>query len=231
MYTHFCISGSIPYMDLTFCPIACFKMNNHLLIAVPSKTQSCVEIRELNSHISIMVLEPHDDKKSIGLVMDLKVIASADQSHIDLIVCYEDGSMILWDVKAGGLQRAKNNFHQEAVTSFDVCTRTKKGLSGSVDNKIILWKYDMEGTLKQSRVEEMPNPGVASVKARPDGKLFAVGCWDSAIRLYGGSKLTPLVTLWAHEQTIQSLSFDVDNSFAAGSKDGNISVWSLYKDK
>lgn len=225
------VTDTVQCVEFTFCPVACFRMNNYLLVATPSELHSQIEIKELHTKSTVMMLVPSSETGSLGMVMDIKVIVRDDHNHVDIMACYEDGSMILWDLRAAGEQRSRSKFHQEAVTSFDLCSRTRRGLSGSVDSAVVLWKFDDQGNVKKLRAEEMPNSGVASVRVRPDGKLFAVGCWDSSIRLYGGLKLTPLVTLWGHEQTVRCFSFNSDNSFAAGSKDGNITVWSIYKDK
>lgn len=224
---------SIPSVEHGFCPIVCFKMNDSLLVAMPSHDQSGIELKQLESKNIVMTLVPSGDScsKPLGLVMDIKAVVN-DENDIKIVVAaYENGSIIVWDLRSAGRVLSQNNFHNEIIMSFDFSRHTSKGLSGSANSKLILWNINKEGAVTQSHTHEMPADGVGCIKARSDGKLFAVGCWDSTVRLYSGKKLTPLATFCAHRQSINCLTFDRDNSFAVGSKDGSVTVWSAYKNQ
>ena len=58
---------------------------------------------------------------------------------------------------------------------------------------------------------------------------MATAGWDSRIRLFGVKKLRPLAVLDLHKESIQSVTFSLDGTLAAGSKDKTISLWILYQ--
>ncbi|KAJ3129257.1 ASTRA complex subunit [Nowakowskiella sp. JEL0407] len=63
--------------------------------------------------------------------------------------------------------------------------------------------------LKDDVIEEMTleEKGVACVQVRADDKLFAIGCWDSSLRLYSCKTLKPLATLRVHRETVTTVAF------------------------
>jgi len=197
-----------------------FSLYDKLAVAASTAEQSHVAVTAVDGGEILFTLKPH---RTVGMVMDIK---AARQNHI--MAGYEDGSIIVWDVRSPDREKNATQLHGEAVSSFDYCERTERGVSASVDGKVVSWG----GTeLKQTATADVKG-GIACVRARPDGKLFAVGGCDSRIHMYSGKpKLLPLAVIRAHTQSVQSLAFDsCDHTLAAGSRDKTVSMWSIYKD-
>jgi len=212
--------GSYPCANLGFCPAAVFNIDNQSVMATPSSQLSTISVIALDTDDTVATLVPQE---KVGMVMDVK--ASADGK---LFAGYEDGSVAVWDVRKADTPTARVQLHNEAVASLDYCGLTRRGMSGSVDGTLVMWDGCTLSTMASTSIDL----GVACVKARQDGKLFAVGCCNSCIKMYSGRrKMTPLVSACAHTQTVQSLAFRInDKRLAAGSRDKTVSVWSLYID-
>jgi len=165
-----------------------------------------------------------------------------------IIAGYEDGSVMVLNltIPAGvrgpevvGLQRSLSEkcyvkFHENPITCVDFCVETQRGVSVSADGTLAAWILSEHGniTLKKSMgTLSSAKPGLGCVRIRLDGKLVIVGRNDGGINLYGGRKMTPLVSAYVHTGGVQVIAFDVDSSFAVGAVDRIISIWSLYKSK
>lgn len=84
-----------------------------------------------------------------------------------------------------------------------------------------------------------PQTGISSLKIRPtDGRVIVAGCWDSTFRIHGTKTAKQLAIIDdIHRKGISSIEFQNTSAqnvvpkemFFVGSKDGNISVWDLYK--
>lgn len=206
--------------DLGFAPAAVLRLGDKLMLAASTSEQSHVAVVALEGGETVTTLKP---QHSVGMVMDMK------PGGEDLIMAgYEDGSIVVWDVRFPHHEKNSAQLHQEAVSSFDYCQRTQRGVSASVDGSLISWGG---AELKQTATANIKG-GAACVRARPDGKLFAVGGCDSRIHVFSGRpKLLLLAVVRAHTQSVQSLAFnDCDQTFAAGSRDKTVSMWSIYKD-
>lgn len=217
---NFCVIGSYPSADLGFCPATVFSIDDRPVMATTSSQLSTIAVIALDSGDTIATLVPQE---KVGMVMDMK--AAADGS---LFAGYEDGSIAVWDVRKADTPTNRVQLHNEAVASLDYCNLTRRGMSGSVDGSLVMWDSCTMTAMASTNVDL----GVACVKARQDGKLFAVGCCNSLIKIYSGRrKMTPLVSAHAHTQTVQCVTFhSSDKRLAAGSRDKTVSVWSLYRD-
>ncbi|PNH08003.1 ASTRA-associated protein 1 [Tetrabaena socialis] len=71
--------------------------------------------------------------------------------------------------------------------------------------------------------------GTADVRIRPDGKLFACGCWDGRVRLYSLRKRQPLAVLQYHRGQVTALAFSPTRLLlASASRDTTVALWSVY---
>jgi len=189
------------------------------MLAASTTEQSSVAVTAMDSAKRMTVLKPH---QAVGMVMDIK--ASREGT---VMAGYEDGSIVVWDIRSPDHEMNAIRLHGEAISCFDYCERTQRGVSASVDGTVISWG----GTELQQTATADVKGGVACVRARPDGKLFAVGGCDSCIYIYSGKpKLLPLAVIRAHTQSVQSIAFNAhDHTLAAGSRDKTVSMWSIYK--
>ncbi|KAG2435047.1 hypothetical protein HYH02_012044 [Chlamydomonas schloesseri] len=79
---------------------------------------------------------------------------------------------------------------------------------------------------KQIKLREA---GTADVRIRPDGKLFACGCWDGRTRLYSVRKREPLAVLKYHRNQVTAVAFSpVTGTLATASRDTSVALWSVY---
>jgi len=205
--------------DLGFAPVAVFSLHNKMMIAASTTEQSHIAITAVDSGEMVTSLKP---QQTVGMLMDIKP-AGEDQ----VMAGYEDGSIIVWDIRFSDHEKNAAQLHGEAISSFDYCEQTRRGISASVDGSVISWR----GTELERTGTATIKGGVACVRARPDGKLFAIGGCDSRIHIYSGRpKLLPLAVVRAHTQSVQSLAFNgCDQTWAAGSRDKTVSMWSIYK--
>ena len=187
---------------------------------------STVHVVDLDSNKAVMKLSTAEDNKKIGMCMYLK---SCDVNNkCRLLLGYENGSIALWDIQSGE-ELSRSSLHSDAIMTFDYHSGVNCGLSGSVDENLSIFRLDEHGSISKVKSIEVTNPGINIITIRPDGRLFVTGGWDGAIRIFSMKKFSPLAVLSWHNQSVQTLAFAEDNTLAAGSKDGNISVWSIYK--
>jgi len=206
--------------DLGFAPAAVFRLRDKFMVATSTTEQSHIAVTAVDSGETVTLLKP---RHPVGMVMDIRTAREGV-----IMAGHEDGSIVVWDVRSPGHEVNSARLHTEAVSSFDYCERTERGVSASVDGAVISWG----GTdIKQTATADIKG-GAAFVRARPDGKLFAVGGCDSRIHIYSGKpKLLALAAVRAHTQSVQSLVFNGhDQTLAAGSRDKTVSMWSIYKD-
>jgi len=200
--------------------VALCGLHDKMMIASSTTEQSQIAITAVDSGEIVTTLKP---QQSVGMLMNIKA------AREDLIMAgYEDGSIIVWDIRFPDREKNAARLHGEAVSSFDYCEQTQRGVSASVDGMVTSW----HGTELVQTASANIKGGAACVRARPDGKLFAVGGCDSRIHIYSGrAKLSPLAVVRAHTQSVQSLAFNsCDKTLAAGSRDKTVSMWSIYKD-
>ncbi|XP_053225465.1 guanine nucleotide-binding protein subunit beta-like protein 1 isoform X2 [Podarcis raffonei] len=153
-------------------------------------------------------------------------------SHPSLLVGYEDGSVVLWNLSMGRMQ-SRLTCHQEPIMSLDFDSEKAKGVSASSEKMLCCWSCNDQQSLELRQTYELTNPGIAEVTLRQDKKILATAGWDHRIRLFGWKKMKPLAVLDYHTAAVHCVAFS-DHSqpqerlMAAGSKDHRISVWSIY---
>lgn len=195
---------------------------------MPADGQSILQVIDLHNSKRIMTLAPGSGDKTHGMCMDIKPAISGDGS-VNLLCGYEDGSIALWDLRTGK-ETSRSKIHNDTVMCLDYSSDMRKGISGSVDDKIHTWHISESGTITPSDVISITNSGLNCIRIRSDSKIFATAGWDSRIRIYSFKKSRALAVLAFHTQSVQTLGFDpLTNTLAAGSKDSLITVWSIYK--
>lgn len=118
------------------------------------------------------------------------------------------------------------------------------GISVGADDRIA--HFDL--TCGKVELLQTKNPGKASVVIAPDGKTFAVGQWDGAVKVYSVEGMQELGELKYHRDTVECLAFaharvgdgddDSDEEdeadgamelvLAAGGRDGKVSLWKYH---
>jgi WD40 repeat protein len=197
------------------------------IVACPKKN-SVVEIYSLKSHSKIISFEKDkNDTVLLGEVMALKVIHVKQEPY--LLVTYESGALQLWDFRKQCVVSCLKDEH--CLTAVDFSDITMSGLCGSVSNHLVFFNIDNSYCLVRTQTKEIVNPGINSVKIRPDNRIVALGCWDGRIRLFSWKSHRPLAGLTEHSAEINDICFSMKGAvclMAAGGKDRKISLWNIY---
>lgn len=146
----------------------------------------------------------------------------------NLLAGYENGEIVLFDFRTFNEIESINLFNGQPVMCFDFDISAKIGYSGSAESNVHGFKLN-ETKLERFETISLANSGVNSIKIRPsDSRIFAIGGWDSRIRLYSTKKQKFLACLDFHKDAINSIDFATNNLMCAGSNDGIITFWDLY---
>ena len=147
-----------------------------------------------------------------------------------LAVGANDGTLSLWDIRAGNphpIFQVRTHRHQISSIAF-----TPDGqflASGSWDNDVKLWSVSSAGhqtALKELRTLVGHDDAVLSLAFSPDGKLVASGGWDNRILLWDRDSGRQLRDLPGHNGGVLSLAFSDDGDrLASGSEDRSARVW------
>ncbi|GAM17095.1 hypothetical protein SAMD00019534_002700 [Acytostelium subglobosum LB1] len=162
-----------------------------------------------------------------GMAMCMKLWRDTD-GRLKLCSGFENGGMCLWDLSNPQQCLAMSKLSTEPLLSFAL--NGDCGVSGSGDDRIVEFKINYESRQFDKIVDhKLNNNGIADVKIRDDGKIFATAGWDRRVRIFNARKHTPLAILKYHTESIYSIDFNRQNVLASASKDLKIALWSIYK--
>ncbi|XP_071114359.1 guanine nucleotide-binding protein subunit beta-like protein 1 [Haliotis cracherodii] len=221
-------TGNMRCASMGFCGSSTVLHNNSQLIATPSTVTSHVDIYDLQSKHCVMALKPDCSSQKVGICMSIKT-ANSESENNQILIGYENGSVTLWDFRTQKCVSTLETLHGDSVMCMGFSSSSRKGISGSVDNKLVCWRVDTESCLQKTGELEITNPGLNDIVVRSDDKIVACAGWDNTIRLFGLKKMKPLAVLCYHRDSAQCLAFSQDNLLACGSKDQLISVWDIYR--
>ena len=209
--------------SMGFCGACLLEQDN--IIAVPSESQSQVDLYDIRTNKLTSSLTPDTDDKPCGMCMKIRFSHSSDKAAI--LVCYEDGSIALWELRTNKMaDRLK--VHEESVMCMDFSSQIGKGFSGSPNENLNSWTVE-DNHIKTSNKVAVKNSGFNDIVIRKDSKIVVTAGWDKQIRIFGCKKLKPLAILSYHKDSVNCLTFSGDNILACGSKDQHISLWDIYR--
>ncbi|GFR71369.1 guanine nucleotide-binding protein subunit beta-like protein 1 [Elysia marginata] len=220
-----------------FCNSSILDLKDHNLLFVPAEDSATVSNHHLLTDFtldcghSLQQFTPTPQREH-GMCMKICTFHLKDNAS-RLLVAYEGGSLILWDVKSCAIL-SRLQAHSESIMCLDI-SMTKdphvyRAVTGSVDTDLKSWLISHD-TLAPDHSMALTNPGVGSLALRQDGRIVVSGGWDGLCRMFTAARLRPLAVLSHHKETIQCVVFSTYNRLAAGSKDGYITLWDVYVDK
>ncbi|KAJ3241037.1 Guanine nucleotide binding protein (G protein), beta polypeptide 1-like [Chytriomyces hyalinus] len=174
-----------------------------------------------------------------GMIMCVKMfptpesMQSRDLNQFCVLVGYESGDVICYRIFEGKLVE-QGSFDQakaivlwsvkafsQPVTCLDVCPKSKYVVAGAADESLIRVAIDQQSSSKTKSVTLPAGcKGASSIQIRNDGRIMAVACWDSTIRIFSAKTMAPLGILGAdvHRRGIGCISFVTHATLHAGLK-------------
>ncbi|RHZ82901.1 hypothetical protein Glove_103g71 [Diversispora epigaea] len=194
-----------------------------ILVAIPSiKESSGIDIWNLSNKELIVSSIGLDDKRERGYCMALKLFQISQPNNYLILASYENGSVVLWSITINQIDTSSKDDnkrivvdqlwnckeHVESVLALDISANKKFAISTAGDNKIVKYIFDENYQNKPSiKSTIIKHSGIADVKIRSDGKIFATAGWDAKIRVFSSKTLKPLAILSYHRDSIYSLAF------------------------
>jgi WD40 repeat protein len=206
------------------------------LLAMPNEDANRLHVWDVRcANAPALRLAPSEVEGRAGMCM----CARFSTSDVTLVSGWEDGSLQVFDMRIAGRVASSRRLHKEPLLSLDFGPNGGHVLSGSADCALCV--LPLVGGLLGESVTKLPIPvtnessgsgGVAAVRVRPDGQVFAAGGWDRRVRLWQWRKLKPLAVLQHHTATVNSVSFSPCSRYlASASGDQTIAIWTLFPPK
>jgi len=148
---------------------------------------------------------------------------AAHPDGIHAIAASTDGSVRLWNIVTGALERILTE-HRGIAYAVAVSSDGGMIVSGGMDSTIRVWSF-ADGSLLRT----IPTGAVVrSLALTPDGQKIVSGGWDAAVKVWDTSTGSLLHTLTGHTKQVYSVAVSADGMTAvSGSDDKTARVWDL----
>jgi len=208
------------------------------LIFTPSSSASIIVSKLRDNFLRpVVTLNPERTNPELqtGTIM-----SAAYHSDDLLLAAYENSDIFLWNWKSNTVVYRINIPVCGTLMSLVYDKERNYAVAAGSDKSLVVLDCSEKSSIKILKEGNITNGGVGMLGIRPDKLLLVAGGWDSRIRLFSWKhpdRLKPLAVLEFHSQAVECLSFTErqilsgrtrKNLFAAGGKDGKISLWGIY---
>ena len=139
----------------------------------------------------------------------------------------ENGSITIWDVASGRIERALMGLNEITVLTFS--PNGERLATAAADNTISLW--NVRTGLLQGKFQKH-DAIINALAFSPDGQFLASGGDDRKIVLWEVATGKSKRTFKGHEQTVASLAFSPDGQLlASGSGNASVVLWEVGSGK
>jgi WD40 repeat protein len=159
-----------------------------------------------------------------GAIAAVSPTADADR----IAVAGNDGKVMILDRRSNGPPAVAGNSHADIVRAMTFVPERNGLLTASADKTIKSWNGE---SLSLRRTYVGHREAVTALDAAPDGRSFASGADDGAIRLWSMSSNQARRTLRAaHTARISALAHAPDGDvLASAAGDGTVKLWDLRR--
>ena len=133
-----------------------------------------------------------------------------------------DGTVFIWDVRAGQELRNLQPSHELDATSVAFSPDGGYLASGSMDRTVKLWSAK---NWKLVRTIPDVHGGVKSVAFASDSRRLAWGGTDATVKVADAATGQILETFYGHTGWVNSVAFSRDGEIASASADGTVKIW------
>ncbi|CAM9326096.1 unnamed protein product [Choristocarpus tenellus] len=200
------------------------------VLLAPCEDQHAVRLWDLRNKQPTCTLAPSEPERK-GMVMCARLLGDSTSCSSPVILCgHDSGVVCCYDVRVNRQPLVTAKLHTEPVLCIDIEASCRRGVSGSADADVHVFKLDLKkAKCRVTSTFHLDRPGTSCVEIRPDQKLFTLGGWDRRIRMFSWGTPRALAVLRCHEGSVYSIDYSPENGiFAAGSKDCRVSIWNVY---
>lgn len=180
-------------------------------------TKGTVKLQHLNSGQLLQVLEGYqgDDISAIALSPNGKILVG---SGLNAASGFCRATVTMWELPSGEVRRTFGSENYVAISPDSQILVSHGGKS------IQLWNLQT-GELLHSLQTEIRIVSAAAIS--PDGKYFAVGCFDGTLRLWNfGGEL--LHSLEGHSSPVSAVAIGLlGETLVSGGENGTVKLWQL----
>lgn len=226
--SHWAIYKTIDYDYYSFC--RCQVLSEDTIIT--ALRDSNVGLYSLKSSNLELKLDPSliPVSNKLGEIMAIKSLPMIDQK---VLVAYEIGLLVLWDIKAGKVLHWMDIEPYPLTLDFE--TSYKQGIIGYPSEKLQVFNL-LSDTLTNKCSLTLKSSGTSILNIRPDSKIFTTGNWDNRLRIFSCKTLKQLAILDHHRDILHDItyshsyteSYNCQYLMAAAGKDGYVSLWDIY---
>ena len=163
-----------------------------------------------------------------GMCMAIQCWES-DTGSLRILAAYEDGHIRLWDAASSRVLSSLRT-HEEAIFCCKLDSRRKRGVTGAAQKSLVTFSLN-DDVLTLGKAADVPSSGVTDVAIRGDDKLLSASLADGRLMVLSWKSLKRLAVMSHHQQSVHCLVFSAGPErfvLAAGSKDTQVSLWSVY---